>query len=49
MTTRTAPTLLAFFSAAVMTVAMLAGVDGLATSQPTAAQVAHAAPIVPKG
>ena len=43
MNTRTAPTIFSFFSAALMTIAMLASVNGLATSQPTAAQVAHAA------
>ena len=40
-TNRTAPMLIAFFSAAAVTLAMLATVNGLATSQPTAAQIAH--------
>jgi hypothetical protein len=43
MNTRTAPTVVSFFSAVVVTLAMLASVDTLATSQPTEAQLAHAA------
>jgi hypothetical protein len=46
-TTRTA-SLSAFFSAAVVTLAMLAGVNSLATSEPTAAQIAHGAASAPR-
>ena len=42
MNTRTAPRLTALFSAAVLTLVMLGGVNRLATSQPTAAQWAQA-------
>ena len=41
MNTRNAPRLFAFFSAAVLTVAMLASVDTLATRQRTASQLAQ--------
>jgi hypothetical protein len=43
MNTRTSSTLLSFLSAAVVTVAMLAAVNGLATSEPSHAQVARLA------
>jgi hypothetical protein len=42
MNTRTAPRLSALFSAAVVTLAMLGGVNRLATQQPSAAQWALA-------
>jgi hypothetical protein len=42
MNTRTAPTLIALASALIATIVMLTGVDTLATSQPTPAQIAHA-------
>jgi hypothetical protein len=41
MNTRIGPTLFSLFSAALVTFTMLASVDTLATSQPTAAQVAR--------
>ena len=43
MNSRTTPTLLSLIGAAIMTIAMLAAIDGLATSQLSAAQIAHAA------
>ena len=43
MNTRTAPTVVSFLGAAVLTIAMLAGIDGLATSQPAAPALAQAA------
>jgi len=43
MNSRIAPTLFSIFSAAVVTLTMLASVNGLATSQPTAAQLARVA------
>jgi hypothetical protein len=43
MNTRTAPRLIAFFSAAFVTVVMLASVNGLATSEPSPAQLAQMA------
>jgi len=43
MNNRTAPTLFSILGAALVTIAMLAGVNGLATNHPTAAQVAHTA------
>ena len=42
-TKRIAPTLFSLVSAALVTIAMLASVDSLATSQPGAAQLARAA------
>ncbi len=51
MTTRQASTLFSvfsFFSAAVMTIAMLAGVNGLATGDAASAQMAAAAASQPK-
>jgi len=43
MNTRTTSTLFSLFSAAVVTLAMLAAVNGLATSEPSQAQVARLA------
>jgi hypothetical protein len=43
MNTRTTSTLISLFSAAVVTLAMLAAVNGLATSEPSQAQVARLA------
>lgn len=42
MNTRRTASLYAIFGAVVVTLGMLAGVDGLATSAPSAAQIAHA-------
>ena len=43
MNTRTAPRLIAFFSAAFLTLVTLTSLDALATSEPSAAQLARAA------
>jgi hypothetical protein len=43
MTTRTAPRLIAFFSAAFLTLVTMASINSLATSEPSAAQLARAA------
>ena len=43
MNTRTAPRLIAFFSAAFLTLVTLASINTLATSEPSAAQMARAA------
>jgi hypothetical protein len=48
MTTRPTAQLAAFAIAAVMTFAMLGGVDHLATSQPAAGQLAQAAQVAPR-
>lgn len=47
MNSRTAPTVFSFFGAALVTFTMLASVNGLATSQPSAAQVARIASSTP--
>jgi hypothetical protein len=43
MNTRTAPRLIAFFSAAFLTLVTLTSINTLATSEPSAAQLARAA------
>lgn len=43
MNTRTAPRLIAFFGAAFLTLATLTSINTLATSEPSAAQMARAA------
>ena len=43
MNTRTAPRLIAFFSAAFLTLLTMASINTLATSEPSAAQLARAA------
>ena len=48
MTTSQTSTVFSLFGAAITTIAMLAGVKGLATSDAHNAQMAHAAPSQPK-